>query len=416
MVTLLSLAFAAPPDVLTVETEEGELLDVRLPPPDLMPYVVGGEPAQQGEWDDAVGVVFDSSYVGCTGTLIAPDVVLTAGHCAGGISHVVIGTKNWLSNAGEWIAVEYTSVHPSYNSAGAGYDIAVLKLRQESSYPPRVIANDCVIDEDLYNGASVTIVGFGNTNQDGSGSTTRLNVADSIVRDADCLENRLDGIVTGCQPALRPGGEIGAGGRVDVDGDGSVDQADACFGDSGGPLYLNTERGSFLVGVTSRGFLGVNPNFACRDGGIWTRPDAVISFIENQGGITIARPACGDIPTVDIGELHARPGGSDRTDIVVTDPDGASFSAEIVDQPALGVASIDGGRIVFQAYKGVEGTETITVRITDDGSALYPLSPVNVVEVPVQITVGGGCGCASSSLPGSFGMLVGLLGFLVRRR
>ena len=42
--------------------------------------VVGGTPVGPGDWDDTVGIVMRGSYVGCTGTLIHPKVVLTATH------------------------------------------------------------------------------------------------------------------------------------------------------------------------------------------------------------------------------------------------------------------------------------------------------------------------------------------------
>ena len=67
--------------------------------------VAGGELADSGVWPDAAGIVFYGSYVGCTGVLVAPDVVLTAGHCVGGISHVIVGSTNVRSNEGETIAV-----------------------------------------------------------------------------------------------------------------------------------------------------------------------------------------------------------------------------------------------------------------------------------------------------------------------
>src|SRR5262245_43467687 len=41
--------------------------------------VVGGTAVPPGKWPDAVAVLAPTAA--CTGTLIAPDVVLTAGHC-----------------------------------------------------------------------------------------------------------------------------------------------------------------------------------------------------------------------------------------------------------------------------------------------------------------------------------------------
>ncbi|MCB9676142.1 MAG: trypsin-like serine protease [Alphaproteobacteria bacterium] len=422
MIVLVSSAFAnpapmsAPAEIQMQVKDTGEWLTLR-PPADVRAMVVGGDRVPQGEWDDAVGIVFNSSEVQCTGTLVAPNVVLTAGHCAGAITHVLVGSKDWFSTQGELIEVRETHVHPSYDGYN-GYDIAVLKLRGQSSYTPRVIANDCVLDEELYDGAPVSIVGFGMTQQDGNGFTSRLMMAESLVRDADCSQNQLDGIYTGCIPDLRPGGEIAAGGRVDVDGDGTIDQADACYGDSGGPLYLHTSRGDFVVGVTSRSFIGVNPNQPCRDGGIWVRPDAVIRFIENQTGVTMARPQCNEPPEVLVGSIVASPGGTGATDIEVEDPDGSSFTVEVVGDSSLGEAFWDGSRLVFTAYPGVEGTDTILVAVTDDGSAVYEGSPPITIEVPVEVIVRRGvCGCAST-LPGTagLGLLAGLLGLVGRRR
>ena len=42
--------------------------------------VVGGTPVAPGTWPDAVAVIGATGT--CSGTLVAPDVVLTAGHCA----------------------------------------------------------------------------------------------------------------------------------------------------------------------------------------------------------------------------------------------------------------------------------------------------------------------------------------------
>src|SRR5690348_6582739 len=42
--------------------------------------VIGGSAAPEGEWPDAAAL-YSSGEQGCSGTLIAPTVVLTAGHC-----------------------------------------------------------------------------------------------------------------------------------------------------------------------------------------------------------------------------------------------------------------------------------------------------------------------------------------------
>ena len=65
-------------------TYEYAIVDEEEGAPGYSPEVVGGEVAASGEWDDTVGIVFYGSYVGCTGTLIGPKLVLTAAHCLDG--------------------------------------------------------------------------------------------------------------------------------------------------------------------------------------------------------------------------------------------------------------------------------------------------------------------------------------------
>ena len=56
--------------------------------------VVGGTQAADGTYEDAAGIIFSNS-VSCTGVLVAPNGVLTAGHCVGGITHVILGTNDY---------------------------------------------------------------------------------------------------------------------------------------------------------------------------------------------------------------------------------------------------------------------------------------------------------------------------------
>jgi len=419
MHVLFSVALAGiDPIVLPVEQTD-EVISLRAPDDwEFDDRVVGGVLVPRGEWDDAVGVVMDGQYVGCTGTLVASNVVITAAHCAGSITHVIVGTKDWFSNQGEVLEVQNTFVHPSYNGSG-GYDIAVLKLRGESSYPPRIIGNDCIIDDELFDGASVTITGFGNTQVNGEGSTSRLRTVDSIVRDADCSQNRIDGMLTGCVPEIRPGGEVAAGGRLDYDGDGTLENADACFGDSGGPLYLNTTRGAFVIGATSRSFLGVSQSAPCRDGGIWVRPDAVMRFIESNTNVVMARPQCNDAPIATVLPIIAKPGEVVTATVEVDDPEQQAFTVEVLGEATLGTLTVDGSGLVFTAFDGVEGDEVVTIAVTDGGHPLYEGSPPITVEVPVEISVrrGPACGCSAGSGPVvPLGMLVGLVGMFWRRR
>ena len=59
--------------------------------------IVGGHDAAPGAYPSIVEITFGSSFL-CTGTLIAPNYVLTAGHC-GSMTGAAIGTPARLARA-----------------------------------------------------------------------------------------------------------------------------------------------------------------------------------------------------------------------------------------------------------------------------------------------------------------------------
>jgi uncharacterized protein (TIGR03382 family) len=85
----------------------------------------------------------------------------------------------------------------------------------------------------------------------------------------------------GCVHAIQPGGEFVAGGGG----------TDSCFGDSGGPVYLDTPRGVVAIGAVSRGVNGAQ--MPCGSGGIYVRTDKIIDWIEQTTGRTVAKDDCG---------------------------------------------------------------------------------------------------------------------------
>ena len=58
--------------------------------------IVGGEEAVVGELPFVAKILYGGSRVGCTGSLIAPDKVLTAGHCVSGYNGLSVGFGNIL--------------------------------------------------------------------------------------------------------------------------------------------------------------------------------------------------------------------------------------------------------------------------------------------------------------------------------
>ena len=370
--------------------------------------VVGGEEAEPGSWDDAAGIVFYSSYVGCTGVLIAPKLVLTAGHCVGGISHVLLGSTDWYSDEGNFYVVERTV---QYGDVYDGVDIALLILEEEATYAPRLIATDCIRDEHLVDGAEVAVVGYGNTQATGGGSTSRLHEGVTYIADADCDEDYIDNMYTGCNPRT-PGGELAAGGNG----------VDACFGDSGGPLYLLTDEGDFLVGITSRAYAGAPDSRPCMYGGIYSRPDYVLDWIEEVSGETVPRPQCNDAPDPIAPAIVTSRNRDGETRVRPNDPDAldGEHTFALVEAPRFGTASVNAssGKVTYTPDQGYTGEDSFTVAVTDAGSPDYPASAPITADVDVPVTVEGMGGCSALGASGAAGWLVLLTAPLVtcRRR
>ena len=201
--------------------------------------------------------------------------MITAAHCAGNITAVTLGTTDH-TEGGETIAVTRTHVYPS---SEGDYDVAVLELEHASEVPPRPLGSPELLEEFLYDGAPVFIVGYGATDKWGRDYAPVLMEAVSAVTAPDGSQ-----LHRGFEESVSPGGELGAGGAG----------VDSCFGDSGGPLYLVTDHGYVLVGVTSRGYDEWGP--PCGNGGIYVRPDAVRDWIEEVTGRELPEPTLGEEP------------------------------------------------------------------------------------------------------------------------
>lgn len=261
------------------------------------PPIIGGTRVAPGAWPDVVAVLGREGA--CSGTLVAPDVVLTAGHCADiQPTFVIANTVDYTAeHAGEAIAVKSVRAYPRWEQQ---YDVAVIVLEHVAKAKPRAIATGCLANRMLGDRKPVTVIGFGLTSPRADDENTRLFQASVPILDGTCASD------PSCAPAVAPNGEFTAGGRG----------TDSCFGDSGGPAMLDTKDGPVLTGVVSRGL--ALPGIPCGNGGVYVRADKVVAWIERTTQRKLVRVGCGgpaDDPEIEgaDGEGDGEDGGCDAS-------------------------------------------------------------------------------------------------------
>jgi secreted trypsin-like serine protease len=215
-----------------------------IPTPSLA--IVGGRDAPAGTYPSVAEVHLAKSFL-CTGTLIAPDWVMTAGHC-GSITGSVVATPVAFPPAlidvyigsnkagqGELVPVSQAIVSPDY-IATQGYDVTLLKLSRASTHAPTLVAGAGETSS-WAPAALETIVGWGATSEGGDTPDTLQEAQVPVTTDAYCAGaySEFDARTMLC--AGYPDGGV-----------------DTCQGDSGGPLFGTTAAGvRRLVGATSFG-------------------------------------------------------------------------------------------------------------------------------------------------------------------
>ncbi len=235
-------------------------------------------------WPTAVLVLLPDAI--CTGTLVHPNIVVYAAHCGTGVESILFGedVRGPVFGVGgepSWVAQpDYCKVYPGHDPLG-GTDFAYCKLREPVTQVPVVpILMGCE-QAALRAGKEVVMVGFGQDQDD--------NVA--IKEEVRSTE--------GAPASL----------KVFVGGDGN----DTCFGDSGGPVFVQLTASDGLAGTADNSWrvfalTSYGLTSACGDGSFDSLTYLGVPWIEQDSGVDITPcfdayghwdpgPSCGQFPT-----------------------------------------------------------------------------------------------------------------------
>lgn len=243
--------------------------------------IVGGEPESGWPAVGALAVLMPGYGYGgafCSATLVAPQWIMTAGHCLAGDSefplapHIVyfsIGpdarpdqTRTGPTD-GRLYAVDGFFIHPQYAPALALNDIALAHLAEPVTDVEPIPYRDVPLGQDAV-GKRALYVGYGV--DDG-----RQRTGVGVKRSAEVL---IDGVYTFYYVSATAGSGV-------------------CFGDSGGPGLLEGEAGWEVIGVNS--FVRDGVGDPCLGASVHVKPDYYVPWIERT--MATNGPSCDDDPS-----------------------------------------------------------------------------------------------------------------------
>lgn len=254
--------------------------------------IINGDACTEDDAPEAVAIVpqvkvkyggqnYPVNMVTCTGTLIAPDVVMAAGHCVddqlykddfaqqgytvAGIEYFISYRANLTSLASQQsqslpsdaVHVIQKIAHPKYTLEATGWgpqklnDISVLFLEEVQSKKPAVVIT-AEESSQVVESADVEIVGWGQTSATVQRSGQKT-CATSFINQLGDWEMQIGG---------------------------GTSTSRKCHGDSGGPTFMNvetsTENKRRVIGITSHAYDQTD----CQKGGVDTRVDAYLDWLD----------------------------------------------------------------------------------------------------------------------------------------
>jgi secreted trypsin-like serine protease len=241
--------------------------------------IIGGRVAEEGSypWLAHVSDYFGAFVGECTGTVVAPRLVLTAAHCVVDLQNgrtrepsgfrVVTGNVDWMLTPREVLHVHAVSVAPGFDPYTHTHDAALLVLSTQTTAPAIRLSRPRADASILRAGTPASIVGWGEIRYGQPEPTPELRDAETAVQNAAWCQRNAPPFYASSQLCVI---------------DPPKEATGTCEGDSGGPLIVSApgeeqaEPTAIELGVLSGGY----GHCATKRPSVYTRVDAVYPWIQ----------------------------------------------------------------------------------------------------------------------------------------
>ncbi|KAL7533866.1 hypothetical protein ACHAXR_005490 [Thalassiosira sp. AJA248-18] len=243
--------------------------------------IIGGGKADEGRYSYAVSLQ-DSIGHFCGGSLIAPDIVLSAAHCmqCGGEYNAVIGRRDLGTTNGDEVIVKTEITHPGYDWGTTDNDFMILVLDRPTTEDVDMVQ---VSPGTIPVGTAVTVMGWGDTHPSDDiweNAEELMQTEVFVVSNEECDQSNgtvggtetEDGVVVG-------GYEDGYHNQITENMMCAQDNGeDSCQGDSGGPLVIRLDSKDVQFGIVSWGVSCAHKDFP----GVYSRVSSQYYWIRRH--------------------------------------------------------------------------------------------------------------------------------------